>query len=123
MQQRLWPRAVWLSDSYSEVSAWVRSGRRGLGCNLDIFLNICAWGHSNGSPLMGKHTHTQTKRQAASELEDEELPALIGNASAYYDDVKPALPSPHKHTHTLPPLHPGLVGPGPISSRGMWFLC
>ncbi len=73
-----WPQAVWLSDSYSEVSSWVRSGRRGLGCNLDIFLNICAWGHSNGSPLMDKHTHkhththththTQNKRRTASEL-------------------------------------------------------
>lgn len=56
----LWPQNLWLSDSYSEVSVWVTSGWRGLGCNLGIFLNICAWGHSNGSPLMDKHTHEHT---------------------------------------------------------------
>lgn len=40
----------------------MRSGRRGLGCNPDIFLNICAWGHSNGSAVMAKHAPAHQTR-------------------------------------------------------------
>lgn len=85
------PRAViWLSDSFSEVSRSARSGRRGPGCNPAIFLNICEWRHSNSYLLMEntpRGTHTHTHRWVDAQRAGEELPALIGNVSAYYDDV------------------------------------